>query len=129
MKKTRLWPIPVGLLVVFALLCTACGSIRQAAQQQQLSNDLKQLGIAYQNYCASNPTKGPTKAEDLLPYVENNMALVQKTNGEFTFIWGVNLNDNKQFEKAGKARNRSGLRGGAPFLAVLWCFVMDRRSN
>jgi prepilin-type processing-associated H-X9-DG protein len=89
MKNTRRW-LCGAALVAFALLSTACGSVQQAAQRQQRKNDLLQIGLAYHSYLDAN-IKGPAKAEDLLPYIENNAVLLQKMKSDYTIIWGVDL--------------------------------------
>ena len=113
MKKPRLFFVPVALVVAFSLLSLACGSVRQAAQRQQNANDLKQIALAYMNYCDAN-MKGPAKADDLLPYLENNTLLLQKAKSDYTFIWGVNLNDLKQFEKNGRSATVLGYETAVP---------------
>jgi hypothetical protein len=85
---------------VFALLSLSCGAVRQAAHNQKKINDLKQMGLAYINYCVSM-NKGPANADDLLPYLENDTLFVQRVKSEFTIIWGVNLQDTKSFEPQG----------------------------
>ncbi len=103
MKNTR--RLLCGMaLVTCTLLSIACGAaakVREAADRAQRTNDLKQISLAYENYCDTN-MKGPAKADDLLPFIENNQLLLQKMkSGEYVIIWNVNLTDKKQFEPQG----------------------------
>jgi hypothetical protein len=113
MKTPRLLSIPVVLLIGFALLSTACSGVRQAAQRQQRSNDLKQIALAYTNYCDANQ-KGPANANDLLTYVENDALLVQKMQSDYTFIWGVNLRDMRLFAENGTSNTVLGYETTVP---------------
>lgn len=97
MKRSRWFYGSVAILVPFALLAIACGGVRQAAERQKKQNDLKQIALGYLNYCDAN-RKGPANANDLAPYVEHDPVLLQKMTGEYTVIWGVNLNEPAQFE-------------------------------
>ncbi len=99
MKHPRLFVVSVALTAVFAVLSLACGSVRQAAERQKKSNDLKQIALAYINFCEANSKgPGPAKPEDLAPYVENDPVLLQKMKSDYTIIWGANLSDIKQFD-------------------------------
>jgi hypothetical protein len=113
MKKPRLFFVSASLVVAFALMSLACGSVRQAAQRQKNANDLKQIALAYFNYCDANK-KGPAKAEDLLLYVENDTLLVQKMKSDYTFIWGVNVNDMRQFAENGTSQTVLGYETTVP---------------
>jgi hypothetical protein len=113
MKQSRWCFVSIALVVAFALLSVACGNIRQAAQRSQNRNDLMQIALAYTNYCDTYQ-KGPAKAEDLLPYIENNNLLLQKMKSDYTIIWGVNLNDLKQFADKGTFETVLGYESAAP---------------
>jgi hypothetical protein len=98
MKSTyRLLPVPVLLLVAFALLSVACSGIQQAAQRQQKSNELNMIGLAYHNYCNMHQ-KGPVGPDDLIKDQPEVTAVMQKVkNGEYTIIWNVNMSNMAQF--------------------------------
>jgi hypothetical protein len=111
-----------SVVVAFALLALACGGIQQAAQRSQRTNDLKQIGLAYDIYCTEKG-KGPANSDDLLPFVENSTLLMQKTKGEYTIIWGVDLTDKKQFTTTGTSETILGYEASAPTSGglVLFC--------
>ena len=117
MNSPRLWPLAVLLLVVFALLSSACGSVakvREAAARQQKQNDLMQIGLSYLSFCDQN-RKGPVSADELLTFEPSLMAPLQKVkSGEYVIIWGVNLTDSKQFEPQGKSATILGYESAAP---------------
>jgi len=57
----------------------------------KMANDLQMLGIAYQNYFDTF-NKGPARAEDLAPYIENDQRILgQLKNGDIVFNYGVGL--------------------------------------
>ncbi len=57
------------------------------------TNQLKQIGLAYHNYHDAN-NKGPAKADDLGPYVENDKALLgHLKEGRVVFFYGVKITD------------------------------------
>lgn len=94
MSKRTIRLVNVGLLVAVAALCVACAG---AAAKQKRMNDLKQIGLAYHNFCDSNFGKAPTAPQDLInvdPTAAPAIALLQ--NGEVVFIWGVKIQDMKQ---------------------------------
>jgi hypothetical protein len=58
----------------------------------RMANDLRMLGLAYQNYCDANVGKGPARAEDLAPYIENDQRILgQLKSGDIVFNYGVGL--------------------------------------
>ncbi|HZT81472.1 MAG TPA: hypothetical protein VFA26_14685 [Gemmataceae bacterium] len=84
--------------------CTGVGKVREAAERQKTQNDLKQIALAYINYCDANPNKGPAKADDLRQYLGGNAELLQAmTSGKYTVIWNVTIAD--------VARNQGGTSG------------------
>ena len=78
-------------LCVTALLVLAG---RAQAQDRRLVNDLKQIGLAYHNYFEAN-RKGPAKAEDLAPYLENDQRLVNLLKNDVVFAYNVGILDMK----------------------------------
>src|SRR5262249_28015580 len=63
---------------------------RDARSQAILTNQMKQIVLAYHNFWASNRNAAPTKIEDLAPYYENDAkitALVK--DGTVVVYWGA----------------------------------------
>jgi len=95
-KTPRLLPIPVLLLVAFALSSVACGvqkAIQDAQDRAKKINELHQLGLLYHEYFDANQ-KGPSRVEDLeqLPSAAfAKDALQGVRSGKYTFIWNVHL--------------------------------------
>jgi hypothetical protein len=79
----------VGAVVA---LLVGCG-LRNAAQKQKRSNDLKQIGLAYHNYFDAFG-QAPTKVDDLKNYMEGgNDAYKALANGDYVVLWGVRITD------------------------------------
>jgi hypothetical protein len=58
---------------------------------KQMTNNLKQFGLAYLNYNDSMGA-GPSKADDLAPFVENDQKLLNiLKSGEIVLIYDVKL--------------------------------------
>jgi hypothetical protein len=85
------------ILTIAALLVLACGFAEaQIGADKAVASELRQLGLAYHNYCDSNGGKAPTKPEDLGPYLDNNKKLVDTmTTGKYVFLFGVRILDMK----------------------------------
>jgi len=88
----------VTLSVVAALVAalSLAGPARAqltAAERAKRINDLKQIGLAYHNFNDAN-RKGPEKAADLGPFVENDKRLLGLLeNKDIVFQYGVALKD------------------------------------
>jgi hypothetical protein len=80
------------VVVLAGLVLTGCGGVRNAAKRAEESNHLKEIAIAYHNY-NEEYKKGPSKAEDLAPYVENPKAKQALLSGQFEIIWDVRIVD------------------------------------
>ncbi len=89
----RLAGLAAGLLVLGCLL--ACGNVRQAALDAQMSNDLKQIGLAYHNYCDINVGTAPLGPADLAKVNPEAKLVIDETGpgGKYVFIYGVKLTD------------------------------------
>jgi hypothetical protein len=64
----------------------------KGADRRKLSNDLKQIALAYLNYWDTKQGKGPKKAEDLLPLIENDQRLLKlMQDGQIVVYWGATI--------------------------------------
>jgi hypothetical protein len=77
-----------GVLVLgMSVAASGCGN------DQKVSNDLKQLGIAYYSYYNA-VGKAPTGPKDLEPYYERDPKLTQALDsGQYVFLWNVSFRD------------------------------------
>lgn len=82
------------LLSVCVVLSLLAGTARAqfVGDAQRTINDLKQFGLAYHNYHDAN-RKGPAKAEDLAPYLENDKRLMEVLKDKIVFIYNVRIAD------------------------------------
>ncbi len=77
---------PVRIAVVLVLFAPAAALAQTDART---TNDLRQIGLAYQNLVASE-NKGPAKAKDLAPYFDNNKRLLDLLeNEDIVFFYNV----------------------------------------
>jgi hypothetical protein len=117
MTSPRLWPISALLLVTCALLSIACGAaakVREAADRATRSNDLKQIALAYMSFCTKN-SKGPANADELSKdQPEATVALQRVKSGEFTILWGVNLDNQRLFDVNGRSITVLGYESTVP---------------
>jgi hypothetical protein len=61
-----------------------------AGKRMVTKNDLMQIGLAYHSYFESFQ-KGPLKAEDLSPLLENSKLIGQIKAGDYVVVWGQNI--------------------------------------
>src|SRR5271170_4153690 len=116
MKPTRYWPLPVLLLVAFALLSVSCGGIgvKPRDPRRDAEDDLDTIGSVYTNYC-NDHNQGPANVDALLKdFPDDKAELLKVTNGTYVLIWGVNLNDPKQFQEIGKSKTVLGYEANVP---------------
>lgn len=86
-------------LSVFAALgvCLALtgGAGARPVDPKRITNDLKQIGLAYHNHFAAFK-KAPAKAADLGPFIENDKRLLGLLDDkDIVFIFGVGILDMK----------------------------------
>jgi prepilin-type N-terminal cleavage/methylation domain-containing protein len=77
------------IAILFAMLLPAVQRARQAADDMDIRNDLKQIAVAYNNYAVAK-NRGPKTAHDLSPFFENgNRINEQLATGRITVLWGI----------------------------------------
>jgi hypothetical protein len=75
------------------LALTGTAHAQGAADKAKRTNDLKQIGIAYHAFNDANG-KAPAKANDLLPFMENDKRLLGLLeNKDIVFMFGVGIRD------------------------------------
>jgi hypothetical protein len=95
----RIVGVVSGLAVLACLV--ACGGItskmQQAAKRTQTSNDLKQLGLTYHNFCDAHQGKGPANMNEWLQWAQKGdpgtTGLIQQTGpgGKYVILWGAGI--------------------------------------
>jgi hypothetical protein len=68
-------PRRVLALAAVVLLVGAAAAPARQFDSKKIPNDLRQIALAYHSYVDANG-KGPAKAEDLAPYLENDKRMV-----------------------------------------------------
>jgi hypothetical protein len=64
------------------------GGIVRTANKQVVQNHMRQIGLAFHNFCDSHPGKGPAKPEDLLPFLENDAKIKEAfEKGLYVLHW------------------------------------------
>ena len=86
--KSLPWRMPLLLPVLLCVLA-GCSGKRDGGSDAVSSDDLKYVAIAMVDYSLFT-NKGPTKPEDLAPYLQNDEKLLGKIrSGAIVVIWGV----------------------------------------
>jgi hypothetical protein len=80
--------LAIGLYLLPASLARA----QKADDPTAVSNDLKEILLAYHNYLDKNKGAAPGKAADLAPFLEKR-ALTRLENKSVVFVYGVTLKD------------------------------------
>ena len=69
----------------------ASGGTRTKLDEAKITNDFRQLGLAYHS-CLDANKRPPAKVEDLAPFYENNAALTAKIkDGSYILFWNVDV--------------------------------------
>ena len=89
---------------------TSSGTSKPPALDRKAMGDLKQIAIAYHNYYGQH-NKGPQYTDDLLPFVENDRALI---NAVKSGVYVVFMNVDLQNLPEGSNRTILGFAGTVP---------------
>jgi hypothetical protein len=101
----------VAFLVIIAIGCGKGGSDSASSsgkggsevqvvsrEDRQTMTDLQQMGLAY-NFYNDAMNAGPSKIDDLAPFVENDQRVLNRVKtGEIVLIWDVRLANKKAGE-------------------------------
>ena len=82
----------IPVVVCLALLVSGCSS-QKAVDRVKRSNDLKEIGLAFHEFCQKPGSPAPTKADDLKPWIKDTGAMSKLASGEVVFLWGVHARD------------------------------------
>jgi hypothetical protein len=87
------FPVRRVILALGILLLGALGGCSAKQKEIETSNDLRMIAIAIQDY-SDNNHKGPSRVEDLAPYLENDQRLIERIRlGDIVVIWKVSFSD------------------------------------
>jgi hypothetical protein len=82
-----------GLFIATALVgCGAMEQAREAAQRQQMMNNLKQLGIAYHN-CHDSTGRGPANWQEAVQYTLPAETQAMLESAGYKVHWGIKIVD------------------------------------
>jgi hypothetical protein len=84
--------LTLSVALGFCLLLGGQARAEKADDPTALSNDLKEILLAYHNYLAKNKGAAPAKAADLGPFLEKR-ALARLENKSVVFVYDVTLKD------------------------------------
>src|SRR5687768_10056185 len=80
------------LALGFCLLLGSQARAQKADDPTAVTNDLKEILLAYHNYLDKNKGAAPAKAADLGPFLEKR-ALARLEDKSVVFVYGVTLKD------------------------------------
>ena len=84
--------LTLSVTLGLCLLLDSPARSEKADDPKALSNDLKEILLAYHNYADKNKGSAPTKAADLGPLLEKR-ALGRLEDKSVVFVYGVTLKD------------------------------------
>jgi hypothetical protein len=87
--------LTLSVALGFCLLLGGQARAEKADDPKALSNDLKEILLAYHNYADKNKGSAPTKAADLAPLLEKR-ALARLEDKSVVFVYEVTLKDMKE---------------------------------
>jgi hypothetical protein len=93
--RHRRFATALGLVFVLAWT-VACAGFQQKVQQQvNESNDLQQIGAAWQRYLSSHSGTAPSRPEDVFPDLGGPTSAASQglTSGKYVFFWDVGIGD------------------------------------
>jgi hypothetical protein len=88
--------------VVMLLILGLSGCSSKAVDRVKKINQMRQIGLAYREFCDNHPNQAPMKPDDLKPYLDNPEADSLLRSGEVVFVWGVSALDLSKMQ--GRAR-------------------------
>lgn len=84
--------LPLCLALGFCFLVGSPSEAQKADDAKALTNDLKEILLAYHSYADKNKGSAPAKAADLAPFLEKR-ARARLEDKSVVFIYGVTLRD------------------------------------
>src|SRR5262245_28767237 len=87
--------LALSVALGFCLLLGGRARAEKPDDPTALSNDLKEILLAYHTYLDKNKGSAPAKATDLAPFLEKR-ALARLENKSLVFVYGVTLKDMPQ---------------------------------
>ena len=87
--------LPMSVALSLCLLLGGQARAQKPDDPTAVTNDLKEILLAYHNYLTKNKGAAPAKAADLAPFLEKR-ALGRLENKSVVFVYGVTLKDMRQ---------------------------------
>jgi hypothetical protein len=87
--------LTLSVVLGSCLLLGGQARAQKSGDATAVSNDLKEILLAYHNYVSKNNGAAPTKAADLGPFLEKR-ALARLEDKSVVFVYGVTLKDMTQ---------------------------------